>query len=154
MSDHATLLQDLSALLDQHNVAPKRGAQLQSACTHVWGLMETDPTIAKRYLDDFIKLLQTDTNLLLARLVIPELRSPTQQSNVLRQEALRRINPLRLRQTRDNHAQPFFAQEAIVLRDARMHRMNILVHNRASFSGSQREELQKWLDACPIPCSF
>ncbi|KAH3968415.1 hypothetical protein HBH98_172280 [Parastagonospora nodorum] len=156
IADDATLqrlYQDISS-----SSCADRGAQLQAFCEHTWKRLQSSPLPEESILQDFAALLKDDDNLLLARLVIPELRLGTPApSNPLQQNLLRQINPQRnsikiLRErphTRDPEAHRLYEEEKAVLQDADLYRAAMLLYGHGPANEAQKEDLQQWLAAYP-----
>lgn len=97
-------------------------------------------------------MLQSDDDLLVARLVIPELRpNTTAPQNSSKQEVLRRVNPFRPslaylepgRQAGFDQTQPLYAEEKRTFQEAEMYRAFILLYNCSNLDEAERKQVQE-----------
>jgi hypothetical protein len=155
-SDDATLQILYQELCSQS--CSDRAAKVQLFCEHTWNHIERDPLPKESLVHGLVTLLQDDANLLLVRLVVPELRnnalSPT---NPAQQKVLRQINPHRKSieslwqrpQTRDPEAHRLYEEEKAILQDAELNRAAMLLYGHGPVGEVQKAELRQWLATYP-----
>jgi len=132
------------------------GAKVQVVCEVMWQTLEHEPTAASAHVDEFIGLLEHGDNLLLAKLVIPELRyQPSTSTTDLKEHVLkqlqrpperRRSPPSRsvIREAHDLHQ-----QETATLDEVDWHRAGILLYNRGNLSNTEKLAVDEWLRNAP-----
>jgi len=108
--------------------------------------------------DDFVSWLHDEENILLAQLVIPDLRPAVVASDdPLKRSITNRIhlrNPSleffeRRKSAYDTEAQRLHEEEKQIVHDADCHRACLLLYGRANLDGEQRKEVSQWLAASP-----
>jgi hypothetical protein len=134
---------------------PDRGAMLQTLCEDFWERIERDPPLPTDTVDHFVQLLQRDEDLVLARLVVPDLRISSDNQNPIQRQILNRIAPQRssiqfFNQPIHDHdttqARRLYTEETRIMQEVDMYRASILLFNRGNLNLSQRDELREWLD--------
>lgn len=156
--EDATLLADRFREL-ANPACPDRGAKLQCLCTQLWDMLEQSPRDASQYIDDFVALLQNQNDLLVARLVIPELRSgamPPQnalQRKVVHETAGPRANLQALdesSQSSYDQKQPDYMSEKRIFQEAEMYRASVMLFNSGSLNKEESAQVKRWIEECPV----
>jgi hypothetical protein len=137
---------------------PDRGTKLQCLCEIYWNIIDHNPSLARKHIESFAQLLEKDSDLLLARLVIPDLRqNATPLQDPLKQDILHRIRAHRpslyyLEPSRNKYAQaiPQYTEEKRIFQDLDMYRASLLLFNRGNLDETQEQAVRQWLEDCPI----
>jgi len=135
-----------------------RGARLQVFCECLWDRLDTNPPPADILLNNLATILENKNDLLLAQLVIPDLRSAADLPDAPWKKSI--IQGLRLRQPSLNSVQQklqmpdmegsrHFKEEKQVLQDAEVYRASILLAGDGHTSDEQRQKIQQWLSEFP-----
>ncbi|XP_014559583.1 hypothetical protein COCVIDRAFT_13475 [Bipolaris victoriae FI3] len=134
-------------------VCDDRAAKFQIFSEKVWMRLGHEPPLADAIVNDFVAMLHNVDNLLLAQLVIPELRPAAPapdnpfQRDVLFQIQLRRpiLDLFQARPTGyDTEAQRLHEEEKRILKDADWHRACLLLYGRANINDEQKENVRQW----------
>ncbi|XP_014555208.1 hypothetical protein COCVIDRAFT_103029 [Bipolaris victoriae FI3] len=132
--------------------------KLQNYCEIFWTRVEREPIPPPDLVDEFIKLLRNDDNLLLARLVIPDLRIAIEPpDNPIKLKILGHIDPnrssIRLLGARtqqyDTEEHTHFLEERQLLLEAELYRASLLLYGHSNINEAQKKRLQEWLAAYP-----
>ncbi|EMD95248.1 hypothetical protein COCC4DRAFT_64988 [Bipolaris maydis ATCC 48331] len=163
MSMAVPLLPDDGIILRLHEelcnaVCEDRAAKFQIFSEKLWKRLGHEPPLADAVVNDFVAMLHNVDNLLLAQLVIPELRHTAPapdnsfQRDILFQIQLRRpiLDIFKARPVGYGpEAQSLYEEEKRILEDADWHRACLLLYGRANISDTQRENVRQWLAHCP-----
>ncbi|CAO2652460.1 Nn.00g007430.m01.CDS01 [Neocucurbitaria sp. VM-36] len=137
------------------------GAKFQVFCERLWDRLQHDPPPADSILHGFVTMLQSDDNVLLAQLVIPDLRpNAAPPASPVKRKLLHQIEPgrpslefLRKRpQPHDTEAHRRHMEEKQRLQDADLHRACLLLYGRGNLDETQKEEVRRWLASYPKEC--
>lgn len=158
MRDVAALLEGL--LADQ--TTKDWAAALQDACTSTWALLAVaDPATAscQQVLDLFDQLLSDQSRLLIAQLVVPELRQAQadaeSECSPAQREVLAGARTVIERTGRLAHSRlagyesGYYTEEKEILRGAQQHQLCVLVNGDARLSDRQKRDFAEWFDRCP-----
>ena len=135
-----------------------RAARLQVFCEHTWDRLNHLPLPAEHIVQGFMAVLQDDANLLLARLVIPDLRPDAcAPSNPFKLKLWQQINPQRPSlehlhkrpQTSDTEARRLYEEEKSILQEAELYRAAMLLYGHGPADETQKEGLLRWLATYP-----
>ncbi|RYO63358.1 hypothetical protein AA0113_g6028 [Alternaria arborescens] len=135
-----------------------RSTKLQTYCETFWSRLKYNPLPSSVLIDDFIRLLQNDDDLLLARLVIPPLRPTVDPpDNPILLEILGHINSDRTTiQSLNSRPQLYgtqtnahFLEEKRILQETELYRASLLLYGHSNTNEAQRQRLQEWLAAYP-----
>jgi hypothetical protein len=141
-----------------------RAAKFQMFCEMFWDRLQVDPAPANSAFDRFVAMLQQDDNVLLAQLVIPDLRpNAVPPLNHMKKRAWDsiqsgRISPDCFQQQQqidngsgdnDDDTHQLYIQEKQVLHEAELYRACILLYGRGNMDEGQREAVGEWLARYP-----
>jgi hypothetical protein len=135
-----------------------RGAKVQVFCEQVWDRLEHRPLPANSIVQGLVALLQNDTDALLARLVVPDLRPDSlAPRNPVKQQLLHTISPQRPSleflykqpQMRDTEAHRLYDEEKEVLQEAELYRAAMLLYGQGPANEVQKEAIQRWIATYP-----
>ncbi|KAF1992795.1 hypothetical protein P154DRAFT_540940 [Amniculicola lignicola CBS 123094] len=116
--------------------------------------------MAAQHIPSFVSLLQSNDDLLLAELVIPDLRPHVDlPQNCIKEDVVRLIrsrcytlpHPSLLPRVND----PFntlrlYREEEQIFQESEMHRASIQLCKRGKLNQAQQQDLRHWLDSCPL----
>lgn len=121
--------------------------------------VETDAQSARRHVDEFMSLLKRDDNLLLARLVIPDLREhAAQPQDLIKRHIVHLVQASRpslqyhntVLQQISEETRRLYAEERARFQHADMYRASILLLNRGNLGTADTEKIRRWLDSFPV----
>jgi len=127
-------------------------------CEQVWNRLEEHPPPTNEILKCLVAILQDDDNVLLARLVIPDLRIGSQDpTHPVKRDLFHQINPHRSSlditpsrfETRDAEAHALYEEEKTLLQEAELYRAAVLLYGHGNTNEGQKERLRRWLATYP-----
>ena len=148
------LYQELEIEKFQH----RRGVLLQTFCADLWRRIQQTPPPPECLVDRLVHLLQNDDDLLLAQLVIPDLRPNAESEDASKAVLLNRINKDRPSiqmlkhgpQPQDLESQHRFQQEKEKLQEAELYRASILLYGHGNLDEAHKQKVRDWLAAYPV----
>jgi hypothetical protein len=136
-----------------------RSAKFQELCESLWNGLDHGTQLNVHDVDAFTALLMNEDDLLLAELVIPELRKDarTTPDNELKLRIISHTATARKRSWQNrsmnweelDRRQPLYRAEKDALQEGEMHRAGVLVFNNGTINKDQRDALRTWLAAYP-----
>jgi hypothetical protein len=135
---------------------PDYSTRLQILCEFMWQGLEHNSDDASAHVNGFVDLLRHGDNILLAKLVMPDLRCESPRiGNALKRSVLSQLQPLsqhpRMLPVGNNiqEAHRLYSQETEILREVDMYQAGTLLYNRGNLSGPERRAVDRWLSDAP-----
>jgi hypothetical protein len=135
-----------------------REARLQVFCEAFWDRIIQCPPPSEHSIDSFVTMLQCPGNLLLARLVISDLRpSAITPTHPIRRYVVQQIQQHNTQinlyaetsRTQNFEDTRLYGEELKVLQETDLYRACILLYGRGNMTASQKDEVRKWLERYP-----